>query len=53
MGGEKTINTPVVLERTFKLADAIYNKLFNTGEVSLILCADIEIYNRDGQTRKA
>jgi hypothetical protein len=31
MEGEKTINTPVILERTFKLADAVYNKLFNTG----------------------
>jgi hypothetical protein len=31
MEGEKTINTPVILNRTFKLADTVYTKLFNSG----------------------
>jgi hypothetical protein len=31
MEDSKTINTPVILERTFKLADKMYHKLFNTG----------------------
>jgi hypothetical protein len=31
MENSNTINTPIILERTFKLADKIYNKLFNTG----------------------
>jgi hypothetical protein len=31
MEDSKTINTPLILERTFKLADAVYNKLAGTG----------------------
>jgi hypothetical protein len=31
MEDSKTINTPAILERTFKLADAVYNKLAGTG----------------------
>jgi hypothetical protein len=31
MEGEKTINTPVILNRTFKLADTVYTELFNSG----------------------
>jgi hypothetical protein len=31
MAGEDTINTAVILNRTFKLADTVYTKLFNSG----------------------
>jgi hypothetical protein len=31
MANKDTINTPILLERTFKFADKIYNKLFNSG----------------------
>jgi hypothetical protein len=31
MAGEETINTAVILNRTFKLADNAYTKLFNSG----------------------
>jgi hypothetical protein len=31
MANKDTINTPILLESTFKFADKIYNKLFNSG----------------------